>query len=177
MPENPTPMMMLGIPGASITQHAWPLAAITPRPTTTVQAPVASGSAPTRPVRTTAASRAAARSDAAPTAATTGAGSAIGARKGGAAADHTAAQDDAEDKEEEVTGVAPAASTMTNTQMQQVISLLNSIQVQDSQSAQSSLTAILPGSRQVTPVVQTHPTPGALIVVSIYGCCLLIGHN
>jgi hypothetical protein len=115
---------MPGIPGASITQHA---SITTPRPTTTVQAPAASGSAPAGPVRTTAASRDAARSAAAPTAATTGAGSAIGASEGGAAADHTAAQDDADDQEVEVTGVTPATSIMTNTQMQQVISLLNSI--------------------------------------------------
>ena len=103
------------------------LVATAPRPTTAVQAPAASGSAPSRPVRTTAASRAAARTAAAPPAATTGAGSATGASEGGTAADHTAAQDEADDQEEEVTGVAPAASVLTNTQMQQVISLLNSI--------------------------------------------------
>ena len=79
-----------------------------------------------------------------------------------ASADQTAAADDPEDQGKEVTGVATAASVMTTPQIQQVMSLLHSIQCQDNQSAQSSLIAILSENRQATPVVQQHPTPASL---------------
>jgi hypothetical protein len=44
-------------------------------------------------------------------------------------------------QEEEVTDITPVAPTMTADRMEQVLSLINSIQDHDSQSAHSSLSA------------------------------------
>jgi hypothetical protein len=51
---------------------------------------------------------------------------------------------------------------MTNDKVEQLLSVLASIQGQDSQSAQSSLSALLSGGRQAAPVAQAHPTPQVL---------------
>jgi hypothetical protein len=56
-----------------------------------------------------------------------------------------------------VTDITPVASTMTVDRVEQVMSLIASIQGQDSQSAQSSLSALVSGGRQATPVAQAHP--------------------
>jgi hypothetical protein len=63
-----------------------------------------------------------------------------------------------EDPEEEVTDITPVASTMTTDRMEQVLSPINSIQGHDSQSGQSSLSALMSGGRQFTTVAQAHPT-------------------
>jgi hypothetical protein len=121
-------------------------AATTSRPTTLAQVPTTSGSVlgqgrPTTAWRTT-------RAAAAPATAMAGGGSAVGgASEGGAQADHTAAQADMEDQEEEVTNITPVASTMTNDKVEQILSLLASIQGQESQTAQSSLSALLSRGR------------------------------
>jgi hypothetical protein len=61
-----------------------------------------------------------------------------------------------------VTDITPVASTMTADRMEQVLSLINSIQGHDSQCAQSSLSALMSGGRQVTTVALAHPTAKVL---------------
>jgi hypothetical protein len=67
-----------------------------------------------------------------------------------------------EDPEEEVTDITPVASTMTADRMEQVPSLISSIQGQDSQSAQSRLSTLMSRGMQVTRVAQVHPTTQVL---------------
>jgi hypothetical protein len=62
-----------------------------------------------------------------------------------------------EDPEEEVVDITPAASTMSANRMENVMSLISSIQGNHSQTAQSSLSALLSGGRQATTVAVVHP--------------------
>ncbi len=118
-------------------------------------------SASTRERRPTAASRAT-RAAAAQAAATTGGGSGVGgASEGGAQAEHTGAPMETEE-EEEVTDLTPGASTMTPERMEQVMSLIQSIQAQDGQTAQSCLTSIIAGAKPATQAVIVHPTSQVL---------------
>jgi hypothetical protein len=132
----------------------------TSRATAPAPALATSGSVPRG--RPTAASRAT-KTATAQAAGTAGGGSGIGgASDGGATADHTAGVVVMEDKEEEVIDITPAASTVSADRMEHIISLISSIQGNDSQSAQSSLSALMTGVRQAPIAAAVHPTSQVL---------------